>query len=109
MDEAGRLCVQQAVEPRPASRQQQLFAGSETKPEFVEIDRHRVRVEHCLQFGGPWIALELVKRLGLHEFLKREMPVGTEDVPWSLTALILIVGRRCEPASARRMPDQSHR
>jgi len=109
MDEAGRLGVQQAVEPRPTSRQQQLFAGSETKPEFVEIDRHRVRVENCLQFGGPWVALELVKRLGLHEFLKREMPVGKEDVPWSLTALILVVARLCEPSSELHIAEHFYR
>jgi hypothetical protein len=76
LDEAGRLGMQEAAEPRPGSSQQQLFAESETKPEFVEIDRTRVRVENCLKFGGPWMALELVKRLGLHEFLKREMPVA---------------------------------
>jgi hypothetical protein len=109
MDEAGRLGVQQTIEPRPQSRQQQLFAGSETRPEFVEIDRHRVRVESCLQFGGPWVALELVKRLGLHEFLKREMPVGKEDVPWSLTALILVVARLCEPSSELHIAEHFYR
>src|SRR5579871_2016730 len=83
MDEAGRLGVHQAIEPRAASRQQSLFADPETKPEFVEIDRTSVRVENCLKFGGPWVALELVKRLGLPEFLKREMPVRKEGVPWS--------------------------
>src|SRR3981081_4171639 len=76
LDEAGRLGVQQAVEPRPASRQQQLFGKSEAESRFVEIDRARVGVENCRKFGGPWVALELVKWLGLHEFLKREMPVG---------------------------------
>jgi len=109
MDEAGRLGVQESVEPRPISRQQQLFAESETKPEFVEIDRQRVRVENCLQFGGPWVALELVKRLGLHEFLKREMPTGKEEVPWSLTALILVVSRLCEPSSELYIAEHFYR
>jgi hypothetical protein len=109
MDEAGRLGVHQAVEPRPASRQQQLFADIETKPEFVEIDRHHVRVENCLQFGGPWVALELVKRLGLHEFLKREMSAGKEEVPWSLTALILVVARLCEPSSELHIAEHFYR
>src|SRR5712672_1875634 len=109
MDEAGRLGVQQAVEPRPTSRQQQLFAGSETKPEFVEIDRHRVRVENCRQFGGPWLALELVKRLGLHEFLQRTLPAGQEHVPWSLTALILVIARLCEPSSELHIAEHFYR
>jgi len=53
MDEAGRLGVHQAIEPYATSGQQSLFADSETKPEFSEIDRTRVRVEKCLKFGGP--------------------------------------------------------
>ncbi len=109
LDEAGRLGVQQAVEPRTAAPQQQLFAESETKPEFVEIDRTRVRVENSLKFGGPWMALELVKRLGLHEFLKREMPVGKEDVPWPLTSLILVAARLCEPSSELHIAEHFYR
>src|SRR5205807_1986314 len=109
MDEAGRLGVQQAVEAHPTSRQQSLFASSETMPEFVEIDRTRVRVENCLKFGGPWVALELVKRLGLHEFLKRELPVRKEDVPWSLTSLILLVARLCEPSSELQIAEHFYR
>lgn len=109
MDEAGRLGVHQAIEPQPTSRQQSLFTDTETKPEFVEIDRTRVRVENCLKFGGPWLALELVKRLGLHAFLKREMPVRKEDVPWSLTSLILVVARLCEPSSELQIAEHFYR
>ena len=53
MDEAGRLGVEQAADPQPASAQQELFAPASTEPRFVEIDRTRVRVENCRQFGGP--------------------------------------------------------
>ena len=47
----------------------------------------RLAVENRRQFGGPWLALELVKRRGLDEFLREAMPPGCESVPWSLTAL----------------------
>jgi transposase len=109
MDEAGRLGTHQAVEPQPTSPQQSLFADAETKPEFIEIDRTRVRVENCLKFGGPWLALELVKRLGLHEFLKQHMPLGQEDVPWSLTSLILVAARLCEPSSELQIAEHFYR
>jgi transposase len=109
IDEADRLGVQQAVEPKPASRQQQLFTESECEPRFVEIDHARVRVENCRQFGGPWLALELVKKLGLHEFLKRAMPPGQEHVPWSLTALILVIARLCEPSSELYIAEHFYR
>ncbi len=61
MDEAGRLGVEQAADPQPPATQQRLFAEAKAEPRFVEIDRTRVRVENCRQFGGPWLALELVK------------------------------------------------
>lgn len=59
MDEAGRLAVEQAAEPTVPSGQGELFPSPTTEPRFVEIDRSRVRVENCRQFGGPWLALEV--------------------------------------------------
>jgi transposase len=109
IDEADRLGVQQATEPRIASSQRRLFAESEAQARYVEIDRTRVRVENCRQFGGPWLALELVKKLGLHEFLKRAIPPGQEHVPWSLTALILVIARLCEPSSELRIAEHFYR
>jgi transposase len=109
IDEAGRLGVEQAAEPKPKSRQRQLFTESKCEPRFVEIDRTGVRVENCRQFGGPWLALELIKKLGLHEFLKRVMPPGQEHVPWSLTALILLIGRLCEPSSELHIAEHFYR
>ena len=109
MDEAGRLGVRDAVEPRSPPSQRRLFAESETPPRYVEIDRTRVRVENCRQFGGPWLALELVKKLGLDEFLKRALPPGQEHVPWSLTALILVIGRLCEPSSELYIAEHFYR
>lgn len=109
MDEAGRLGVEQAADPQSLSPQQELFPEAKTEPRFVEIDRTRVRVENCRQFGGPWLALELVKQLGLHEFLRRALPTRQEHVPWSLTALILVVARLCEPSSELRIAEHYYR
>lgn len=109
MDEAGRLGVQQAADPQPASSPPTLFRESQTAPRYVEIDRTRVRVERCRQFGGPWVALELVRRLGLDRFLERTLPTGQEQVPWSLTALILIIARLCEPSSELHIAEHFYR
>ena len=109
MDEAGRLGIEQAADPQPLSPQQELFPEATTEPRFVEIDRTRVRVENCRQFGGPWLALELVKRLGLDAFLRRTLPAGAEQVPWSLTALILIVARLCQPSSELSIAEHFYR
>jgi transposase len=109
IDEAGRLGVQDAVEPQPSSRQPTLFRESKPEPRFVEIDHARVRVENCRQFGGPWLALELIKKLGLDEFLQRAMPPGQEHVPWSLTTLILVIARLCEPSSELHIAEHFYR
>lgn len=113
MDEAGRLGVERAADPPHSTEQQQRFAetdaATDVEPRFVEIDRSRVRVENCRQFGGPWLALELVKQLGLDEFLRDVMPPGRERVPWSLTALILVVARLCEPSSELHIAEHFYR
>ena len=110
LDEAGRLGVQQAAETPnaesthhtdPTSGQQQtLFEDeSQPKPRWVKVNTAGVRVENCRRFGGPWLALELIRRLQLDEFLERSIPRGQEHVSWSLSALILVIARLLEPAS----------
>jgi transposase len=108
LDEAGRLGVQQAAESSSAQtgttsgRQKTLFEDDETggpEPRWVEVNAAGVRVENCRQFGGPWLALELIRQLQLDEFLTRAMPPGQEHVAWSLSALILVIARLLEPAS----------
>jgi len=109
MDDAGRLGVQQAADPQPPARQHELFPRAAAEPRFVEVDRTRMRVENCRQFGAPWLALELVKRLGLHEFFERALPTGQEHVPWSSTALILVIARLCEPSSELHIAEHFYR
>jgi transposase len=107
LDEAGRLGLRQAAEGRSDQQQGKLF--DETQPQWVKVDASAVRVENCQQFGGPWLALELIRKLGLHDFLKRTLPSGREDVPWSLTALILIIARLCEPSSELHIAEHFYR
>lgn len=109
MDEAGRLGVEQAAAPDPSVEAPRLFRETGPEPRYVEIDRTRVRVENCRPFGGPWLALELIRKLGLHEFLKRALPPGREHVPWSLTALILVIARLCDPSSELHIAEHFYR
>jgi transposase len=97
LDEAGRLGLKQAAEEKPRSAQKKLFP--EPEPEWVEVDASAVRVENCRQFGGPWLALELIKKLGLDTFFQETIPSGREDVPWDVMALVLVIARLCEPSS----------
>ncbi len=63
-------------------------------------------MENCRQFGGPWLALELIRRLQLDAFLQRELASGQEHVPWSLSALILVIARLLEPSSELHTAEQ---
>ena len=111
LDEAGRMGVQQAAESagtdardenRAASAPQRTLFDEEapqTEPRWVEVNTAGIRIENCRQFGGPWLALELIRRLRLDEFLQGEILGGREQVSWSLSALILVVARLLEPSS----------
>jgi transposase len=97
LDEKGRLGVKEAAQGRPTHRQKKLF--EEVEPQWVEVDAARVRVENRRDFGGPWLALEMVRRLGLKDFLDATIPKGQEEIPWSAMALVLVVSRLCNPSS----------
>ena len=99
LDEAGRLGVKKTATEESPSAQKSLFADAEPEPEWIEVDASRVRVENCRQFGGPWLALELIKTLGLDAFLCKTIPAGHRDVPPGVTALLLVIARLCEPSS----------
>jgi len=97
MDEAGRLGVRQQAEHGDGTWQARLFDSAE--PEWIEVDLKRIAVERSREFGGPWLGLELCRRLGLVEFPERAIASGREEIPWPLMALVLVLGRLCEPSS----------
>lgn len=120
-DEAGRLGIEQAArnadnsnanESTPTQGEQQLSLFDQpaeeapVEPQWVEVNAAGVRVENCRQFGGPWLALEVVRKLQLDVFLKSVMTSGRELVAWRHTALILVVARLCEPSSELSIAEQ---
>ena len=123
LDEAGRLGVERAArDAGPTSGNKSQATGSTRQlslfdqaadadqaviePHWVEVNAAAVRVENKRQFGGPWLALEIVRRLGLDEFLKSVMTSGREHVAWWRTALILVVARLCHPSSELYVAEQ---
>jgi transposase len=97
LDEPQRLGVKQAAEGKQDSHQKRLF--DDVRPQWVEVDAKRVRVENRRDFGGPWLGLELIEQLGLKDFLDRTIPTGREEISWSLMALVLVLCRLCDPSS----------
>ncbi len=102
MKEAACLGMKQTVAGRTGSWQGRLF-DEDLEPEWVEVDTKRIRVEWVRDFGGYWLGLEVAEKLELGAQLDRLMPRGREGVPWSTTALALVLMRLCEPSSELRI------
>jgi transposase len=104
MDEAGRIGVQQAAQPKiePPNLFEQVEA------QWVEVDLKRVRVECARQFGGVWLGYELLQRLGLIEFLAEQLTMGREDIPWATMAMVLVLARWCDPSSELHVAEQGY-
>jgi transposase len=99
LDEAGRLGVQQAADAGPSAARQPALFEAPPQPRYVEVDVAGVTVEGTREFGGPWLALSLIGKLGLRGELERLLPAGREEVPWSIMALVLVICRLCDPSS----------
>ncbi len=97
MDAAGRLGLHQQA-AGPAAVAQRLLFG-DVEPQWVEVDLKRIAVERKRAFGGPWLGLQLCRRVGLVDFIERTLATGKEEIPWPLMAQILILARLCNPCS----------
>jgi len=106
LPEAVRLGGKHVAAPAVAVQQEALF--EQVKLEWVAVDFGGVRVERCRQFGGPWLGLELIRTLGLDEFLKRKLPQGQEQIPWALMALVLVLARLCDPSSELHLAEHGY-
>jgi transposase len=97
-----RRGVKQAAEGKrkPPYQQLQLFDhAGKAESEWVEIDTANVRVENQVDFGGPWLARELMRTLQLDKLFESIMPRGGEDIPWAKMASVLAICRLCNPSS----------
>lgn len=96
VEEAAREGVAQAARGR---RTHQPRLGEAGTPEWVEVDVKRLRVEQVREFGGPWLGLQVMEKLGLGAFLESVLPAGREEIAWATMAQVLILGRLCDPSS----------
>ncbi len=104
VSEGKRLGTWQAARGVTGSWQSRLF-DEEGKPEWVEVDTKRVRVEGVRDFGGCWLGMEISERLDLIPFLEGLWPEGREDIPWSMMAMALVLMRLGEPSSELRIAE----
>lgn len=88
----------QAAATETTTYQRSLFAD-EGPPQWVEVDLKSLRVERTLQFGGPWIGRALLELLELPAFFATHLPPGREEIPWTVMAQVLVLGRLIVPSS----------
>lgn len=92
-DEIGRIL---SGKPRPEPG---LFHQVEEPPSRAKVNVNGVSVERLRHFGDIYLGLLLWHRLGLADFCREAMPAGREDIPWSIMAALLVLGRFCAPSS----------
>jgi transposase len=103
MQAPARERVMQAAQGEDARQPRLLDEGD---PEWVEVDARRLRVERVREFGGPWLGLRVMEKLGLREFLESVLPGGREEIRWATMAQVLVLGRLCDPSSELRLAEE---
>jgi len=104
MDEEGRMGVKRCAEAQSCEQGDLFIEAGEQ--EWVEIDLKGVRVERTRRFGGPWLGRTLLRQLDLDGFLEERLSRGREQVPWPLMAMVLVLGRLCDPSSELRLAER---
>ena len=105
LDAVGRMAIAQ---PAEGKHQWQADLFDQTEPEWVEIDVKGVRLERSREFGGAWLGLRLADELGLIDFFRAAMVKGRKQVPWPMTALVLVLGRLCDRSSELHLAEQGY-
>jgi len=82
--------------PRP---ERSLFEKEEEIPLWATVNLRGIRIERLRHFGEVYLGLALWKRLGLEDFATNHLPLGREEVAWSLMSCILVLARFCAPSS----------
>jgi hypothetical protein len=89
--------VQSSLRQKPSPSPDHL--GSRLPPIGLLWRAIARRVERTRRFGGPWLGWTLLRQLELDRFLDENLSRGREQVPWPLVAMVLVLGRLCDPSS----------
>ena len=108
MDEAGRLGIQQAASRQSRDGYQDSLFDA-TVPEWVVVNVRKVRTERSRRFEDVWLALELLKKLGLTDLFDTLMPSDHAKIPWGTLAEVVVIARFCEPSSELHIAEKFYR
>jgi transposase len=104
------------LDGKAAAKAQQLMLfdtidshDNDPVPQYVQVDLRGVRVERTRDFGDVFLALTLWRMLGFDEFFSKNLPIGREQVNFSLMASLLTIARFVEPDSELHVEDTWYR
>jgi len=108
LNEAGRAGVRHlagAMAGEQADVGPWLFDDGTAAPRHVEVDTAAVQVGAIRGFGGPFLAWQVIQKLGLRAFLAGQIESGKEQIGWEVMALVLVILRLLEPSSELRIAE----
>src|SRR6202166_1060400 len=85
---------------------EQVGLFEEGEAEWVEVDLKRGQVKRTRRFGGPRLGGMLLGQLEVDRVVGESLSSGREQIPWPLMAMVLVLGRLCDPSSELRLAEQ---
>ncbi len=98
-EEIGRIL---SGKPQP---EPELFEQRGDPPSWAKVNINGVSVERLRSFGDVYLGLLLWNKLGLARFCRDHIPSNREEIPWSIMASVLVLGRFCAPSSELQMAE----
>jgi transposase len=105
VEEDLRQGVKEAAEGRVGNKQAHLFDLT-PQSAWVEVKPDEIRVERVRDFGGYWLGLQVLEKLGLTSFWEKNVGQGREEISWDMLATTLVLMRLCNPSSELRIAEE---
>lgn len=104
-EESLRIGVKDIASGRVGIQQKQLF-NEIPESDWVEVDPKCIRVERVRDFGGYWLGLQVLEKLGIPRFWETIFGQGHEEISWVMMATTLVLMRLCNPSSELRIAEE---
>jgi transposase len=99
LDAKGRIAARHLADSIVGLERQPGLFDDELPKEPVTVVPKNLRLERGRQFGNVWLAWKLWQALELDTWLEKQIPRGSEDIPWGVMAAVLVIARLCDPSS----------
>jgi transposase len=104
VEEDLRQGFKNAAEGKTDNLQTQLF-GQTARPAIVEVIPDEIYVERVRDFGGYWLGVQVLEKLGINAFWGQTIGRGHEEIDWDMLAATLVLMRLCHPSSELRIAE----